>query len=89
MAYCQCHTTTTLPMKPHHWWHVFIGPNADEDLSIVCNSLLALQDKNCVHGYKEAMTLFVTSLIDDDSGGGGGGGGSFNDPGSYIWNAID
>jgi len=69
-----------LPCNPRPWWYIFIGPNHDEDLSIVCNALLALEDLNCVTGFYDAMKKYVVSLVD---------GGSFNDPGSYIWNALD
>ena len=62
-----------LPMEPRPWWHVFIGPGCDQDLSNVCNALLALCDENCVVGYKDSMRKYIVSLIE---------GGSFNDPGS-------
>lgn len=78
-----------LPLTPRPWWHVFIGPNYDQDLSIVCNSLLALNDDDCIDGYQDAMKKYVVSLVEEDENTCGNGGGSFNDPGSYIWNAID
>lgn len=79
--YLAClHQNKNLPFDPRPWWHVFIGPSNDHDLIDACNALLALRDENCVEGYKEAIRKYVISLVD---------GGSFNDPGSYIWNAID
>ncbi len=65
--------------KPKPWWHAFIGEKCDEDLSTVCNAILALGDRDCVEGYVAASKEYVVSLLDD---------GSFCDPGSYIWNDI-
>jgi len=74
------HGKEILPMEPRPWWYVFIGLGHDQDLSNVCNALLALRDEHCIPGYTDAMKKYVISLVE---------GGSFNDPGSYSWNAID
>lgn len=73
-------------MTPRPWWHVFIGPNRDKELSIVCNALLSLKTYstsdvvNEHEYYQDAMKKYIVSLVNE---------GSFLDPGSYIWNAID
>uniref|UniRef100_A0A7S3V5W6 Cyclin-like domain-containing protein n=1 Tax=Chaetoceros debilis TaxID=122233 RepID=A0A7S3V5W6_9STRA len=70
----------SLPMVPRPWWHAFVGGNNDDELSTICNAMLALGDYDCVEGYKWATEGYVVSLVED---------GSFCDPGSYIWNAFD
>ena len=85
-------TSISLPLSPRPWWHAFVGSDQDEDLSIICNAILALglglgggggddDDDDCVEGYMvDATKKYVVSLVD---------GGSFCDPGSFIWNAMD
>ena len=72
----------------------------DADLSNVCNALLALcyegtegEDEECVEGYRDALRVFLVSLVPGKHVGGGGG--SFNDPmggrgeGGFVWNSFD
>ena len=35
-----------LPLVPRPWWEVFIGPNINDDLSTVCNSIFAVGDES-------------------------------------------
>eukprot|EP00559_Dactyliosolen_fragilissimus_P003575 CAMPEP_0184864220 /NCGR_PEP_ID=MMETSP0580-20130426/14145_1 /TAXON_ID=1118495 /ORGANISM="Dactyliosolen fragilissimus" /LENGTH=235 /DNA_ID=CAMNT_0027362913 /DNA_START=507 /DNA_END=1211 /DNA_ORIENTATION=+ len=64
-----------LPMKPRPWWEAFVGSGQDENMSLVCNSILALGDDK-MSGYEQAMRTYIVSLVN---------GGSFNDPGSHVW----
>jgi hypothetical protein len=73
-------TSISLPLSPKPWWHAFLGPDKDDDLSVICNALMALGDRNCVSGFDDAMNRYVVSLVD---------GGSFCDPNSFSWNALD
>ena len=41
---CSCNDLE-LPLVPAPWWEVFIGGNRSQDLSIVCNAILALGDE--------------------------------------------
>jgi hypothetical protein len=70
----------SLPLTPKPWWSAFLGQEKGEDLSSICNAILALGDNDCVEGYADASTKYLISLVD---------GGSFCDPGSFIWNAMD
>jgi transcription initiation factor TFIIIB Brf1 subunit/transcription initiation factor TFIIB len=78
LACCEC--DVSLPLTPTPWWCAFLKEGKDNDLSIICNAILALGDTNCVEGYADACTRYVVSLVD---------GGSFCDPGSFIWNSMD
>jgi hypothetical protein len=79
--YLACYQNNILlPLKPRPWWEVFIGTNHEQDLSNICNALLALGDEGCIEGYSEALRTYVISLEEN---------GSFNDPGSYIWKTLD
>lgn len=69
-----------LPMTPRPWWEVFVGPGRGEDLITVCNAILALDDVDDGNWRMEAMRGFVPSLVK---------GGSFNDPGSFSWDALE
>lgn len=68
-----------LPLIPRPWWEVFIGPNCNQDLSIVCNSILAVGDDNDVD-VRRSKYAFVPSLMKDPS---------FNDPESYLCSVAD
>mmetsp|Transcript_4629 Transcript_4629/g.8886 ORF Transcript_4629/g.8886 Transcript_4629/m.8886 type:complete len:357 (-) Transcript_4629:76-1146(-) len=70
----------SLPMDPRPWWESFVGQGKSQDLSTVCNAILALGDVDCVEGYFEASNTYLVSLVQ---------GGSFCDPGSYSWNAME
>ena len=70
----------SLPLSPMPWWHAFLGSKEDENLSTVCNGLMALKNNDCIKGYSDALTTYVVSRVE---------GGSFVDPGSYSWNAMD
>ena len=70
----------SLPLTPKPWWNAFLSDGKDNDLSIICNAMLALGDEDCVKGYADACTKYLVSLVD---------GGSFCDPGSFIWNSMD
>ena len=70
-----------LPLKPRPWWEVFIGPDRNQDVSNVCNSILAVGDENDLDN-RRAKYAFVSSLIQDP-------GSSFNDPDSFLWSAAD
>ena len=71
-----------LPMTPRPWWEVFVGPGRGDDLIAVCNAILALNDDDDDgrDWRTEAMRGFVPSLVK---------GGSFNDPGSFSWDALE
>ena len=69
-----------LPLTPRPWWHAFIGPEKDDDLSVISNAIMSLGDSACMEGYIDATHNYVISLIEN---------GSFCDPGSYSWNAMD
>lgn len=77
-----------LPMTPRPWWEVFVGPGRGDDLVAVCNAILALYESSdggdsSVEGQVrmlQAMRGFVPSLVE---------GGSFNDPGSFVWDALE
>ena len=64
-----------LPLTPRPWWEVFIGSNRNQDLSTVCNSILALGDEKDLD-IRRSKYAFVPSLMDKPS---------FNDPDSYLW----
>jgi len=66
-------------MTPRPWWDVFVGPERGDDLIAVCNAILALGGDDSAWRMR-AMRGFVPSLVD---------GGSFNDPGSYVWDALE
>ncbi|KAL7531923.1 hypothetical protein ACHAXR_004308 [Thalassiosira sp. AJA248-18] len=68
-----------LPLMPHPWWEVFIGPNRNEDLSTVCNSILTVGDENDLVN-RQSKYAFISSLMRETS---------FNDPGSYLWSVAD
>lgn len=68
----------SLPLTPRPWWEVFIGPDRGEDLSAVCNAILAIRDMNNVD-TRRAKFAFVPSLLKD---------GSFNDPESYLGSTV-
>lgn len=70
----------SLPMDPRPWWESFVGQGKSQDLSNICNAILALGDVDCTEGYFEASNTYLISLIK---------GGSFCDPGSYSWNAME
>ena len=76
-------SASALPMTPRPWWEVFIGPGRGDDLIAVCNAILALNDVDDDDDgdwRTEAMRGFVPSLVK---------GGSFNDPGSFSWDALE
>ena len=73
-------SSVALPLSPAPWWHAFVGSGKDDDISIICNALLALGDNTCVDGYIDATKKYVVSLVED---------GSFCDPGSFSSNAMD
>ena len=68
-----------LPLTPRPWWEVFIGPNLDKVLSIVCNAILALGDEQDLDN-RRSKYAFVPSLMKEPS---------FNDPESYLWSVAD
>jgi len=79
-----------LSMTPRPWWEVFVGPGRGDDLVAMCNAILALgggeeareeekSPKDDGDWRMEAMRGFVPSLVK---------GGSFNDPGSFSWEAL-
>mmetsp|Transcript_17756 Transcript_17756/g.27869 ORF Transcript_17756/g.27869 Transcript_17756/m.27869 type:complete len:334 (-) Transcript_17756:516-1517(-) len=68
-----------LPLVPFPWWEVFIGGNRGEDLSIVCNAILAVGDEDSLDN-RRAKYAFVPSLLEQTS---------FNDPESYLWSKAD
>jgi hypothetical protein len=59
-----------IPLTPRQWWEIFIRPNCKDDLSTVCNAILAVGDTSDV-ASRRAKYAYVPSLIKD---------GSFNDP---------
>ena len=70
-----------LSMTPQPWWEVFVGPGRGDDLIAICNAILALNDGDVDGDWRtEAMRGFVPSLVK---------GGSFNDPGSFSWDALE
>jgi hypothetical protein len=76
----ECTSNISLPLSPTPWWHAFVGSGRDDDLSIICNALLALGDDGCINGYMDATNRYVVSMVE---------GGSICDPGSFSWNAMD
>ena len=68
-----------LPLMPRPWWEVFIGSNCSEQLSTVCNSILAVGDETDVD-VRRSKYAFVPSLMKNPS---------FNDPDSYLWSVAD
>lgn len=68
-----------LPLVPCPWWEVFIGCKRSQDLSNVCNSILAVGDEDDM-GHRRAKYAFVPSLLEQSS---------FNDPESYLWSKAD
>lgn len=68
-----------LPLLPRPWWEAFIGPNRGQDLSIVCNAILALDDETNMD-IRRSKYAFVPSLVRHLS---------FNDPDSYLWSVSD
>ena len=69
-----------LPLIPRPWWEIFIGSNRNEDLSTVCNSILAVGESEKDLDVRRAKYAFVSSLLKESS---------FNDPDSYIWSVAD
>ena len=76
-------------MTPRPGWEVFVGPGRGDDLAAVCNAILALcemgdGEDSSVESNRgqmlQATRGFVPSLVD---------GGSFNDPGSFVWDALE
>jgi len=68
-----------LPLVPRPWWEVFIGSDRHQDLSTVCNSILAVNDENDLD-VRRSKYAFVPSLMEEPS---------FNDPDSYLWSVAD
>jgi len=68
-----------LPLVPCPWWEVFVGCNRSQDLSNVCNSILAVGDEENLD-VRRAKYAFVPSLLKQSS---------FNDPESYLWSKAD
>ncbi|KAL7475716.1 hypothetical protein ACHAW6_005193 [Cyclotella cf. meneghiniana] len=68
----------SIPLTPRPWWEIFIGPNRGEDLSVVCNAILAVGDVTRVD-VSRAKYAFVPSLLEDMA---------FNDPESYLWSVV-
>lgn len=68
-----------LPLVPHPWWEVFVGPNRNEDLSTVCNAILAVCNENDLD-IRRAKYAFLPSLLKELS---------FNDPDNYMWSVAD
>lgn len=68
-----------LPLVPFPWWEVFIGGKRGEDLSTVCNAILAVGDEDNLDN-RRAKYAFVPSLLEQTS---------FNDPESYLWSKAD
>lgn len=68
-----------LPLVPHPWWEAFVGPNRNEDLSTVCNAILAVCNENDLD-IRRAKYAFLPSLLKEPS---------FNDPDNYIWSVAD
>uniref|UniRef100_A0A7S2LFH7 Cyclin-like domain-containing protein n=1 Tax=Leptocylindrus danicus TaxID=163516 RepID=A0A7S2LFH7_9STRA len=75
MAACDLGPEHALPVEPEPWWVVFVGNERGKDLSQVCNAILALSDPEIT---EIPNRTFIPSLLKD---------GSFNDPGSFIWEA--
>ena len=69
-----------LPLVPRPWWEVFIGPNRNEDLTTVCNAILAVGDDEKDMDVRRAKYGFIPSLLKDPS---------FIDPESYLWSVSD
>ena len=67
------------PLLPFPWWEVFIGCDRSQDLSSVCNAILALGDENNMDN-RRAKYAFVPSLLEESS---------FNDPESFLWPKAD
>ena len=74
---CTNHNAS-LPFTPRAWWEVFIGSNRGDDLSEVCNAILAVGDVTEVDVIR-AKQAYVPSLVED---------GSFNDPESFLWSDM-
>ena len=68
----------SIPLTPQPWWELFVGPNRGDDLSAVCNTILAVGDMTHVD-VSRAKYAFVPSLLEDMS---------FNDPESYLWSVV-
>lgn len=68
-----------LPLVPHPWWEAFVGPNRNEDLSTVCNAILAVCNENDLD-IRRAKYAFLPSLLKELS---------FNDPDNYMWSVAD
>ncbi len=68
-----------LPLLPRPWWEAFIGSNHVQDLSIVCNAILALDDEANMD-IRRSKYAFTPSLMKKMS---------FNDPDSYLWLVSD
>ena len=68
-----------LPLIPRPWWEVFIGPNRNNDLTAISNSILAVGDENDLDN-RRSKYAFVSSLMEQSS---------FNDPDSYLWSVAD
>ncbi|KAL7430792.1 hypothetical protein ACHAXM_002360 [Skeletonema potamos] len=69
-----------LPLVPCPWWEVFIGCNSRQELSTVCNAILAVGDEDNHLDTRRARYAFVPSLTEQSS---------FNDPESYLWSKAD
>lgn len=77
---CSMKDDIELPLVPCPWWEVFIGCNrSQQDLSTVCNAILAVGDENNLD-TRRAKYAFVPSLLEQSS---------FNDPESYLWSKAD
>jgi hypothetical protein len=73
------HHNVNLPLLPRPWWEAFIGPNRGQDLSIVCNAILAWDDETNID-IRRSKFSFIPSLMKSLS---------FNDPDSYSWSVSD
>lgn len=68
-----------LPIVPRPWWEVFIGPDRNRHLSLICNSIMAVGDENDLD-IRRSKYAFIPSLMEKPS---------FNDPDSYLWSVAD
>jgi hypothetical protein len=78
LLFCTNHELT-LPLTPRPWWEIFLGRNRKDDLSTVCNAILAVGDISDVDS-RRAKYVYVPSLMKDGS--------LFNDPESYLWSTV-
>mmetsp|Transcript_24451 Transcript_24451/g.28169 ORF Transcript_24451/g.28169 Transcript_24451/m.28169 type:complete len:400 (-) Transcript_24451:237-1436(-) len=73
---------------PSLWYKVFVSTLTEQDLSNVCNAILAVSDEDVVD---EPLRKFIASLIVTETGEPNEmiHEGSFNDPDSFVWCLMD